>query len=288
MPLNHSAEWLGGNATDYYPLAALAGQNSAPVVFNDSIALNSSVTLTEGGQTAYTVKFNVSNGAGTSGITNVGVNITFNGIKRSNNTGNCQNLGDSSPTTRAYSCIVAFNYYDNASSIWDINITATNNAGVVSSNSSATGGAGFNMTINSLSAFSIVQDSNAASTSLGTNNVELPFIINNTGNFDFTLINVTPFDLNASLTDFFKLEGNFTINATKSAAGFGDAILNGTPRNFTESNNQISAVLPHKITGDADNLGNRTLYIYVNVPLSKGLSTGVTYNISRAWELFAS
>ena len=69
--------------------------------------------------------------------------------------------------------------------------------------------------------------------------------------------------------------------------GFGDNLQNATPRNFTESNNQISATLPHKITsGEADNLGNRTLYIYIDVPF--GLSTGVTYNSSRAWELFAS
>ena len=101
------------------------------------------------------------------------------------------------------------------------------------------------------------------------------------------------------LTDIFALEGNFSINSTTSTStgpaegsGLGRAILNGTPTNFTDissSATNISATLPHKTTsGESDNLGNRTLYIYIDIPVNKGLSTGVTYNVSRAWELFAS
>ena len=38
------------------------------------------------------------------------------------------------------------------------------------------------------------------------------------------------------------------------------------------------------------NLGNRTLYIYIDIPVNKGLSSGVTYNVSPSspWQLFAS
>ena len=151
------------------------------------------------------------------------------------------------------------------------------------------------MTVNSLSAFTLQTPSVVASANLGDNNVELTLVVNNTGNFDFTLLNVTPYDLNASLTNFFRLGAsassyNFSINATSStSSGFGDGLLNNTPRNFTVSDNQVSATLPHKITNaESDFKANRTLYIYVDVPSNQGLSTGVTYNSSRAWELFMS
>jgi hypothetical protein len=266
--------------------------NTAPIVFNSSVTLNGTVTLVDGQKTEFTVNFNVTDADGTGNINNalVGVNITFNGVKRSNNSGNCEVVGDSSLTTRAFRCKVVFNYYDNSSSIWSINLSATDNTGASSSNSSSSlgAGAGFNITLSSLSAFTLSTASIASSANLGENNKELSLVVNNTGNFDFSMLNVTPFDLNASLTDFFKLEGNFTVNATQSAGGYGDAISNATPRNFTASDKQVSATLPHKISSESDLFGNRTLYIYIDVPTNKGLSTGVVYNASRPWELFAS
>jgi hypothetical protein len=266
--------------------------NNPPIVFNSSIALNGTVTLVDGARTEFTVGFNVSDADGYDNINDasVGVNITLNGARRSNNTGNCLVIGNPTTTSRAYSCKVVFYYFDNSSSIWSINLSAGDNNGAVSSNSSGSpgAGAGFNISLSSLSAFTLQTPSVASSASLGDSNKELSLIVNNTGNYDFTLLNVTPYDLNASLTDFFKLGGNFSINATQSASGFGDGLLNATPRNFTASNNQNAATLPHKITSEADTVSNRTLYIYIDVPTNKGLSTGVTYNASRAWEMFAS
>ncbi|MFH1181907.1 MAG: hypothetical protein V1702_03030 [Candidatus Woesearchaeota archaeon] len=271
---------------------AISFGNTAPVVFNSSIAIDGSVTLADSLKTEFTVYFNVTDADGVGNINNAraGVNVSFNGVIRSNNSGNCAVVGDSSTTTRAFSCIVVFYYYDNASALWDMNLSAADNANSVVSNYSEYNKVDFNLTLSSLSAFTLVTPSIATtSVSLGSTNNELSLIINNTGNFDFTVLNVTPFDLNASLTDFFKLEGNFSINATQSATGLGDALFNNTPRNFTVSNNQISATLPHKITSaEADKLSNRTMYIYIDVPLNKGLSSGVTYNSSSAWQLFAS
>ncbi len=274
--------------------------NNVPVVFNDSVALNSSVTLTDGGDTEFTVRFNVTDADGVGNLNNAaaGVNITYNGIKRSNNSGNCENQ-DNGANTRLYTCKVVFRYFDNSSSIWDINITAADSLGAVGYNDSSNygaaggGGAAHNLTINSLSAFSIVSSSIASTTSMNTQNVEMTFVINNTGNFDFTLINLTPTDLNASLTDIFKLEYNFSINATASTGiGFGVNLTNGTPTNFSDSllGGQLSATLPHKtslISGqgstEGDTKANRTLYIYIDIPQNKGLSTGVTYNASPSY-----
>ncbi|MBI2550475.1 hypothetical protein HYV83_04830 [Candidatus Woesearchaeota archaeon] len=278
---------------------AVTTGNTAPIVFNNSVALNGTITLSDGSTTTqFVVAFNVTDSDGTANINDakVGVNITFNGVKRSNNSGNCL-VGASSSTTSAYSCIVVFNYFDNSTTLWEINLSAEDDAGSLAYNDSRTagnvaGGAGHNITVSSLSAFTLQTTSVVSSASLGTTNNELTIVVNNTGNFDFTILNVTPFNLNASLTDIFALNGNFSINATASTTGgFGDNLQNATPRNITDSAllSNVSATLPHKITGGAaDNLGNRTLYIYVDVPSDKGLSSGVTYNSSRAWELFAT
>ncbi|MBI2141150.1 hypothetical protein HYU16_01880 [Candidatus Woesearchaeota archaeon] len=274
-------------------ISETAVANTAPIVFNSSVALNSSVTLTEGTTKVVAIRFNVTDADGTSDIANaaVGVNISFNGIRRANNSGNCANLGDSDANTRLFSCNVTFNYFDNSTTLWDINITAADASGAVGYNDSQSLGGrdgSHNLTVNSLSALSLVTTSVVSTANLGTTNNELSIVINNTGNFDFTQINVTPYDLNASLTDLFRLNGNFSINATQStSSGFGSNLQNGTPNNFTDSS-ETSATLPHKITsGEGDNLGNRTVYIYIDVPQNKGLSTGVTYNISAAWEIWA-
>ncbi len=272
---------------------AVTISNNAPVVTFTNTSMNATVTLSDGTTSQILIQFNITDADGTSNINNaaVGVNITFNGVKRSNNTGNCANLGDASSTVRSYACTVLFYYYDNSSTLWDINLSAADNTGATASNSSKSAGtnsSAHNLTVSSLSAFSLVTPSVVSTANLGDSNTEITVVVNNTGNFDFTILNVTPFDLNASLTDFFKLGGNFSVNATASTGiGFGTGLVNNTPVNFSDSTG-VSATLQHKVTSEADTKGNRTLYIYVDVPNSKGLSSGVTYNVSSAWQLFVS
>lgn len=277
---------------------AVTVSNNAPIVWGNNS--NSSITLTDSQKTEVTFQFNVTDADGTGNIdiNHVGVNVTFNGVKRQNNSGNCEVILVTS-TTASYTCKVVFYYYDNSSQLWTINFSAadltgshayndTNNYGVASG-----GRAARNVTVNSLSAYTLNTPSVVTSANLGDTNKEVLVTINNTGNFDFTLINLTPTDLNASLTDIFKLGYNFSINATASTGiGFGVNLTNGTPTNFSDSllGGQLSATLPHKITsGEADNKANRTLYIYIDVPNDKGLSTGVTYNTSASypWQLIA-
>ena len=269
--------------------------NTAPVVWGNNS--NSSITLTDSLTTEVTFQFNVTDVDGTANIDNnqVGVNVSFNGVKRQNNSGNCASTSPTT-TTKAFSCKVVFFYYDNSSQLWTINLSAADNSNAHAYNDTNNygaamgGGAARNVTVNSLSAYTLVTPSVVTSANLGDQNKEVLVTINNTGNFDFTLINLTPTDLNASLTDIFRLTMNFSINATASTGvGFGTNLTNGTPTNFSDSllGGQVSATLPHKITGaEADFKGNRTLYIYIDVP-SVGLSTGVTYNTSSSypWQL---
>jgi hypothetical protein len=268
---------------------AITITNNAPVVFNSSTTINASITLTEGGMTQFTVNFNVTDPDGVNDIntTKTGVNITFNGVKRSNNSGNCE-ITSTSTLVRGYRCIVSFYYYDNASSFWEVNLSSGDYYSVVSNSSASLGStsAAHNLSIGSLSAMQLGTPNLTATYSMGVTSQELTIIINNTGNFDFSMINVTPFDLNASTTDWFRLGGNFTVNATKSSTGLGYNITNGTSYNFTEINS-VLATLPHG-TSAADTMDNRTLYIYVTVPMNKGLSTGVPYNASAPWQIITT
>ncbi len=276
--------------------------NNVPIVFGNNS--NTSITLTDSQLTEVTFQFNVTDADGTGNIdlTQVGVNVSFNGVKRQNNSGNCAATSVTA-TTNSYTCKVVFRYYDNSSNLWTINFSAADLAGSHAHNdtnnfgAASGGGAARNITVNSLSAYTLMTPSVVSSAGLGSTNNELTVVINNTGNFDFTLINVTPTDLNASLTDIFKLEYNFSINATASTGiGFGVNLTNGTPTNFSDSllGGQLSATLPHKtslISGqgstEGDTKANRTLYIYIDVPNNKGLSSGVTYNTSSSypWQL---
>jgi hypothetical protein len=275
---------------------AVTLSNNMPIVFNASQALNNaSITLNAGTFVDVTFKFNVSDPDGYNDISDskVGVNLTFNGVRRSNNTGNCVMDGTPTATTKDYTCEVAVYYYDNASSIWDIVLFAEDVGHNVAKNSSQSIGSttgSHNITVNSLSAFSLLTPSLVSSASFGDSNKELIVMINNTGNFDFNQINVTPYDLNASVLDFFRLFQNFSINGTPSTnVGNGQNISSGVPIAFNESSG-LGATMPHHISGDSDFKGNRSVYIYIDIPINRGLTAGATYNASPAspWQLMTT
>ena len=123
-------------------------------------------------------------------------------------------------------------------------------------------------------------------------------MLNNTGNFDFTDFNITPFVLNASVTDFFMLGGetsergtaNFSFNTTASTSdGFGVGLENNTGINISDSyefsgTEGLSISIPAALaqeTTDID-LANKTMYIYIDVPTGVGLTSSVTYNSSQS------
>jgi len=286
----------------------VAAANTAPVVYNVTPA---TVTPVDGSYAAeLNISFNVTDADGAATLDNslARVNVTqFSGgvpfINRTNTTGNCivQTSSFNGGKDRSYSCIVQIRYHDNATN-WQINATISDTSGNVHGNYSQ------NATINSLSAFSFLSADIELSAGLGSNDNELTFIINNTGNFKFTKLNLTPYALNASLTDFYMLGGetdtnsrgtaNFSFNTTTSTSGWGVGLVNATGINITEtydSNNEgISIHLSPAEGHDTDiTFANRTLYIYIDLPNNKGLSSGVTYNSSAtgdccpSWSIIA-
>ncbi|MBI2664486.1 hypothetical protein HYX10_04045 [Candidatus Woesearchaeota archaeon] len=195
---------------------------TAPIVYNVTSA---QITPTAASHaTNVVVRFNVTDADGAddadSGLddTTAKVNITFlpgetAEYSRFNNTGNCATIATfNGDQDRTYECKVAIRYHDNASALWRINASVEDKSNSASYNSSQ------NLTINSLSAIDLVNANLAASGSIGNQNLELTLVINNTGNFEFTYMNLTPRLLNASLTDFFMLGGE--TSGTRGSANF--------------------------------------------------------------------
>jgi len=284
---------IGQPTTKTFTVAVTTADN-APVVYN---VTPGTVTPVDGSYAAeLNISFNVTDADGVANLDNTlaRVNVTqFSGgvalINRTNTTG-CivQTSSFNGGLDRSYSCIVQIRYHDNATN-WQINATIGDTTGNVHGNYSQ------NATVNGLSAFSFVSADLIISAGLGSTNNELTFIINNTGNFNFTKLNLTPFSLNASLTDIFMLGGetdtdsrgtaNFSFNTSTSGSGWGVGLVNATPINISEnydSNNEgLSIHLSPAEGHDTDiTFANRTLYIYIDIPNDKGLSSGVTYNSS--------
>jgi hypothetical protein len=87
------------------------------------------------------------------------------------------------------------------------------------------------------------------------------FVLNNTGNFDFTSINITAYDLWGVTNSNYKIgAGNFTLNTTNTG-GVGIRLINRTSLNIG------GAALYHK-QNDTDTGGNMSLYLWVDIPSS--------------------
>jgi hypothetical protein len=87
------------------------------------------------------------------------------------------------------------------------------------------------------------------------------FVLNNTGNFDFTSINITAYDLEGVTDSSYKIgAGNFTLNTTDTS-GIGIRLANATSLSIG------GAGLYHK-QNDSDTGGNMSLYLWVDIPSS--------------------
>jgi len=280
--------------------------NTPPIIYNVTAPI---LTLIAGSHFAtVNITFNVTDADGVDDLTDAtaGVNITLAGVTRQNTSGNCQVITSSfnNGKDRTYSCLVAFRFHDNASDRWIVNATVTDSQDNIATNDTAADGA-VNLTINSLTAFSLVLDSLTLSSGLSSTNNEVTFTVNNTGNVNFTGLNLTPYALNASITDFLMLGGettetrgsaNFSFNTSSSSLGFGIGLINATPINISNlyiaDGTGVTSTLPHAPFTDATDItfANRTFYIYIDLPNDKGLSSGVTYNTSPAlpWEIIAT
>ena len=202
------------------------------------------------------------------------INITLggkgSGQQQAYNNSNCT-INEYNTDYVEYLCTVLFNYYNNASSNWVVNVSVADYSDATALNDT------MRFTVNELTAIRLIKTAvnfSGSSVVAGATDVAAatnPFIINNTGNFDFTTINITGQNMTGVTTPAEVISpANITVNASADAPGI--PMVDNTTVNIP------GAALIHGEPG----IGNLSLYFYIDIP--SGLSVQV-YNVTIPWRI---
>ena len=229
------------------------------------------------------ISFNVTDADGASNInaSTAVVNFTLGGnagqyyvnqsFVASSEFGTCFNHSPSS-TVVVINCTVVLPYYANASASWVANISVKDISGGVGRNDT------LRFTYNFVSALALPYAFvNFSNVNLGQQNVlAYPhLLINNTGNEDFEMVNMTAAALVGTTTTTENIAvTNFAVNLTNSSASLGLAFPSDGNVNLrdTATGNNVSFLHGHTsaFAPNADK-GNISAFIWVDVP-SSGLT----------------
>jgi len=241
---------------------------SPPLPVINSIQNISSINPVESGVSIVNINFTVYDALGNSSINISTAQVVVNnsGISRQSGAGACSGIAVNT-TAVNITCNVSMQYYD-VPGIWSVNVSVKDNSGNYVENTSTT------FTYNALYAIS-----------LNTNNLDFgvlnvgdvnkttgALILNNTGNFNYTLVQLKAYNL-VNGTDFINVS-NFRVNITNISMG--TSLINNTYINVT------GAMLPRSTDSS---IGNQSMYIYVDIPI--GTSTKKFMSLS-SWTLSLS
>ncbi len=219
-------DWFGkitGKATSQNTnvTVTISGSNAVTIeVFNNTLtgaAVDPSADTTKA--IAVIVRVNDSDGYLDINTTSVTVNFSRSGeVARINNS--CTDLSQSTTYSRNFSCTVDMWYYDDAS-VWTINVAAKdlgNMTLIVNSSTVFTFGS---LQSIRLSPSSVTFPSSAQGAVNITSNND-PTLINNSGNFNFTFINITAYNLyGETTTSEFINVANITVGNNTNGANAG-------------------------------------------------------------------
>jgi len=206
------------------------------------------------------------NGNSTINISSAVVTVNNSGITRQSPAGSCIGVPINT-TAQNISCNISMQYYD-APGVWSINVSISDiNNDYVQNTTTA-------FTYNTL--YAIALNTNLldiGSLNAGTVNKSAGMLVlNNTGNFNYTLVQIKSYDL-VNGSDIIAAS-NFRINITNVSSGF--TLSNNTFVNIT------GAYLPR---GNDSGVGNESMYLYVDVPLG---IPAKKYNSALEWILSLS
>ena len=248
--------------------------NAAPIikVFNLS---GFSADPIEAGSTFILISFNVTDSDGVNEInasktvSNFTLGGRDSGIFRFNNS--CANHTEG--ISVIINCTVAMKYYDNASSLWRINISVEDmNRGIGRNDS-------LNFTYNSLTAALIINSLlDFSNVTLNQNNApsKSPIILNNTGNTIFSLINLTAAQLTGVSDASLSIQpSNFIADLSNSTDGAGQQLSNLSLRLIDITGSNASLLF------GAEGASNLSIFFFLDAP-SSGL-TSQQYN--STWNL---
>lgn len=216
-------------------------------------------TPTDGTTTTVYVLFNATdlNGAGDIDATSAAANLSKNG-QANRLSSSCQEYAAwTAGNTKGINCSITMWYYD-APGTWTINVSVEDNA-----NSEANETLPNGFTYNTLHAMQIsLSTLTFSADEPGTDNVTAsnnPLIVNNTGNGNYSNMNLTAYGLNN--TDSNIGPGNFSVNLTSAAWG-------------------ITLEREVMLNQSLNLNGTQNLYFQMNIPA--GISTG-NYATATEW-----
>lgn len=229
--------------------------------------VNGSVSATpaEGGARLVSIHFNVTDNNSAQDINassaQMWVNLSQDAI-RGNST--CTNIS-ASYNTVTFECQFYMWYWD-ADGTWQINASVKDNSDAYTQNITTT------FSYSDLAAMTVIKPSlsfDGVPAQLNVSANENPQILNNTGNRNFTAVNVTAYELRGITdTSYTVGAGNFSINISDWEAG--QALLNASTLEVTGS------------TIPRGNQSTEDLYVYLDVPTGV---TGQTYAAVELWQV---
>jgi len=271
----------------------ISNRNPTIVVNNITASLGSSqfsVDPTAAGTTYVLISFNVTDADGVTQVnaSKAVVNLTlgtnsewYSNVSGSNEMGTCKNTTATS-TVMVINCTVALPYYANASGNWRINISVQDTQGGIGRNDSAF------FTVNVVSGLALPNAGiNFSNVNIGQANVlAYPnLLINNTGNDDFTQINMSAAALVGTTTTSQSISvTNFGVNTTNSTTNLRTAFPSNGVLTLTDTGAGANMKLLHGATSALQNAdkGNISAFVWVNIP-SSGLSPqlyNATWNVT--------
>ncbi|MBW2991010.1 hypothetical protein KY348_04875 [Candidatus Woesearchaeota archaeon] len=210
---------LSGAQTDNFD-ANVSIQNSAPVIgwVNDSVTQSPN----DGSTSILQIHMNVTD---TNGVSDINTSDCFMNITRTGETTRTSSVCFSttnSSNTQWITCNITISWYD-VPGEWVITAFATDDSGVNDTNNTSNftmGNADYVDVINASIRFASVTPGQQ---NAGPRNI----IINNTGNQNYTEINLTGYDLTGVVSSNVIGVSNFTVNVT-DGSGEGQALVNNT------------------------------------------------------------
>jgi len=254
------------NVSSFYVDPIAAGTAQVVIVFNVTDADGA------GNINASKAVVNFTLGANSQFYTNASAQAT-------SDQGSCTNSSTATNVVQI-TCTVNLPYYANASNKWIANISISDINNGVGRNDTVS------FTLNTVASLALpITFVNFSNVNVGQANVpSTPLILNNTGNNDFTQINISASALVGVTTPSQTIGAtNFGANITNSSVSYATFPATG---NITLSNNAGgNAQLLHGSTGafgPNSDKGNQTVYFWVNVP-SSGLGSQLyngTWNVT--------
>ncbi|MBN2566984.1 hypothetical protein JXB02_02770 [Candidatus Woesearchaeota archaeon] len=204
---------------------------------------------TEAANTTFYVWYNVSDPDGAGTINNNTAEVVINRSGVSLTAISCSNATING-TMQTINCTMEIEYYRNAGG-WDINVSIRDISSAFANDTSNS------FTYNMLSALWMNTTAiSFGSVNIGQTNVapNSSLVLNNTGNVDFTEVNITAYDLVGFTNPSYSIAAdNFTVRLNASTLG-GDVLDNVTNTTVT------GATVPH----GAPPASNESLWIYIN------------------------